>query len=257
MKGDVYVKFDPGGRLGNRMFQLAFGVILSHLRGCELYHDEIPNFGISKNIKNPIEPLLPTRSMGLQKVDLEKLIQTESSIVVDSFVQRAEYYIDYRNELKQFFNIETVTPINPNKLILHVRETDYTQINTFLGLEKYKQLIKQTGYVYNDVIIVTDNSNCSTVINLLDCGCQLNTEGCVSEFAYVCDNRGMSDFNTLLNSENIAISQSSFSWWAAFLGDHNSIYFPYTSDTAMWPAHPVGDAIDLFFETDKCFKIHL
>lgn len=255
MKGDVYVKFDPGGRMGNRMFQLAFGFILSRLRGCNLYHEELPNFNILRNIKNPTEPLLHTRSMGLQKVDLEKLIQTEKSIVVDSFVQRSEYYIDYRDDLKQFFNIEDKPSINPNKLVLHIRETDYTQINTFLGLEKYKQLIKQAGFDSQDIIIVTDNSNCSTVINLLDCGCQLNTEGYVSEFAHACDDRGMSDFNTLLRSENIGISQSSFSWWAAFLGDHNSIYFPYTEDTSMWPMYPIGDAIDLFFEANKSFKL--
>jgi hypothetical protein len=74
----------------------------------------------------------------------------------------------------------------------------------------------------------------------------LNTEGYVDKFNVVSDSRAMKDFYTLLNSENIAISQSSFSWWAAFLGEHKKIIFPITNE-GMWKKNPDQDDIDLYF----------
>jgi hypothetical protein len=60
----------------------------------------------------------------------------------------------------------------------------------------------------------------------------------------------MDDMKTLLYSENLAISQSSFAWWPAFLGTHKKIIFPYslTLDTQSWPLDPKHDDIDLYFD---------
>ena len=60
----------------------------------------------------------------------------------------------------------------------------------------------------------------------------------------------MDDMKTLLYSENLAISQSSFAWWPAFLGTHKKIIFPYslTLDTQSWPLAPKHDDIDLYFD---------
>ena len=61
----------------------------------------------------------------------------------------------------------------------------------------------------------------------------------------------MKDFNFMLNSPNLAISQSSFSWWAAFLGFHKHIIFPFNEDINWWPVSPGVDDIDLFFDIDN------
>ena len=65
----------------------------------------------------------------------------------------------------------------------------------------------------------------------------------------------MVDFKTLLTSENIAISQSSFSWWAEFLGTHKNIFFPYTEQHGMWKLIPGQDDIDLFYTSPETKKI--
>jgi hypothetical protein len=67
----------------------------------------------------------------------------------------------------------------------------------------------------------------------------------------------MLDFNLLLNSKNIAISQSSFSWWPALLGMHDNIFFPFSTQTGMWKLTPDLDDIDLFFNCNKSYKIIL
>lgn len=239
----IQVDFDPWSRLGNRMFQYAFGYILSILKNEPLFSDGIPNFNIKKTtgfISNPIY----TKSYGDHYVDLHELLTTKRDIVVNSFVQKSNYYIPYRQTLRQKFNVNHLPVINQNKLVVHIRETDYIQTGTFLGYDYYRNEIKQTRF--KDVIITTDNSECETVQRLLSEGCTLNTVGQVNSFQHGCDERGMADFFTLLQSENILISQSSFSWWAAFLGKHKAVFFP-TNVNGMWKIQPQKDDIDLYF----------
>lgn len=248
----VFVEFDRWGRMGNRMFQIAFGYCLSRHKNCKLYHPSLPNFGIISNINEgvAINPLY-TRAFGDNYVNYDTLLSTDKDIIVNSFVQKHYYYQPFREELKKFFNTKDAT-INKDKLVVHIRETDYVEIKTFLGYDFYRKMIDDSGF--KDIIIVTDNSNCDTVKRLVSEGCKLNTEGYVNKFEHHCDTRGMVDFATLLHSENIAISQSSFSWWAAFLGNHNKIIIPYKKDGGMWKITPGQDDGDLCFNDSSVIK---
>ena len=252
-QGDVYIQFDPWGRMGNRMFQYVFGWILAQERGCNLFHDGLPNFGIAANIKQPEGNIIFTSEYGDHHVDIDNLKKTSNHIVIDSYVQRSEYYLSYRNLIKDHFKCNDLNVINQNKLVLHIRETDYLQTNSFLGYKNYRKIIEECGFTDN--LIVTDNSNCDTVQQLVKDGCSLVTEGYVSTFSHVSDTRSMLDFRTLLLSENIALSQSSFSWWAAFLGDHKNVFFPFIQQTSMWKIIPEKDDIDLFFKSTETKKI--
>ena len=241
----VYVKFDEWGRMGNRMFQYAFGYILAKQKNTDLFAPALPNFNIESTLTSlPNTNFISTRSYGFQYVDWSELLTTSQDIIVDSFVQKSRYYIPYRNELISLFNIKLNNSINQNKLVIHIRETDYCQLNWFLGYNYYKEIITTSGFT--DIIIVTDNSKCDTVKKLISEGCVLNTEGIVNQFNVVSDNRAMHDFTTLLYSENIALSPSSFSWWAAFLGLHKKIIFPILKNS-IWKESPGLDDIDLVF----------
>ena len=247
----VIVKYDPAGRMGNRIFQYTFGYILSKLKNCSFYHDSLPNFGISSNLNDVgnLTNIINTRSYGDQYVDIDMLVNHKGDVIVDSYVQKSRFYIEYREELRNLFKIRDTT-INKNKLVLHVRETDYVTINAFLGYDFYKKLISDSDF--KEFIIVTDNSKSETVQKLIkEDGCTLSTEGVVDTFAVHSDSRAMDDFKTLMYSENIAISQSSFSWWAAFLGNHNHIIFPFKEDIKWWPVNPDIDDIDLYFNVDN------
>ena len=247
----VIVQYDPAGRMGNRIFQYAFGYILSKLKNCSFYHDSLPNFKIPSNLANvgSLNNHLNTRRYGDQYADIDMLVNHEGDIIVDSWVQKSRFYIDYREELKNLFNVKD-TIVNKDKLVLHIRETDYITINAFLGYDYYKKLISDSNF--KEVIIVTDNSKSETVRKLIkEDGCTLSTEGVVDTFTVHSDSRAMDDFKTLMYSENIAISQSSFSWWAAFLGNHKKIIFPFKTGVDWWPMDPGKDDIDLYFNIDK------
>ncbi len=251
----VYVQFDPWGRMGNRMFQYAFGYILAQRKQCSLFSEGLPNFNIQNNFKTLPKNSIRTSSYGKNYVNFKELLDTDKDIIVDSFVQRASYYIPYQETLSKAFNIEKNKLDNDDQLVVHIRETDYKDINCFLGYEFYRHLITQSGFT--DVVIVTDNSNCETVQRLIDQDCKLHTEGCVNKFETIWDDRSMIDFMFLLNCSNIAISQSSFSWWAAFLGSHDKIFFPHLKQKGMWKLIPDIDDVDLFFNFNKSYKVIL
>ena len=86
---------------------------------------------------------------------------------------------------------------------------------------------------------------------MLSDGCEILSDGLVDKFELFSNQRSMNDWMALLLSENIALSQSSFSWWAAFLGYHKKIIFPYSHEVSMWPVNPEGDVQDLFFDFDN------
>lgn len=252
---NVFVDYDSWSRVGNRMFQYAFGYVLADIKNTRLYTPELPNFNIksSFNAVNPVNAIY-TKSYGNHYVDYDELKRTDRDVVVNSFVQKAKYYIPYRDKLTDQFWFEKKT-INENSLVLHLRETDYRMINVFLGYDTYKSIIKNSGF--NDIIIVTDNSECDTVKRLLSDGCRLNSQGNVTEFKASLDSRDMFDWLTLANSANIALSQSSFSWWAAFLGKHNKIFFPYVKNNSMWKVDPERDDIDLYFDFGHSIRMHV
>ncbi len=250
----VHVVFDPWGRMGNRMFQYAFGYLLAKQKSTSLHTDGLPNFNILSTQTPIIAPYIETKQYGNNNVDMDELLKCNKDIAVNSFVQKADYYKNYRNELREVFGIKPQIIINEEKLVIHIRETDYKDLGCFLGYEIYKKIIMEAGF--SKAILVTDNSNCETVQLLLKDGCVLNTEGCVSKFDPVCDDRSMLDFYTLLYSENVAISQSSFSWWTAFLGYHKKVYFPYTDQKGIWKVSPEKDDIDLFYNFSECIKLY-
>ena len=191
--------------------------------------------------------LLEPESIGEQYFDFSVLENFDGDVIIDSWVQKSQYYTDHRAFLRDVFGIRDLEPINKDALVLHVRGTDYNQLGHFLGYQFYKNLIQYSEFT--KIKIVTDDPECETVIKLVQEGCELVTSG-VSEFSVSGDRSALDDFKTLLYSENIAISQSSFSWWAAFLGYHKKIIFPYTttSGKAMWPLAPQRDDADLFFD---------
>jgi len=251
----IIVQYDPAARLGNRMFQYAYGYILSKKYNCELYCNEpLLNFGIEANpILDLQENIIKTRDYGEHSFDENKLIDFEGDVIINSWLQRSEYYINHKEELRKLFGIKDLDTINKDSLVLHIRETDYKLIGAYLGFESYKRLIDT--YDYKNVKIVTDNPESNCIKELTSNGCEVLSDTVVRQFKIHGDKSVIDDFKTLLYSDKIGISQSSFSWWAAFLGYHSKIIFPYKTDLKWWKLEPGPDDIDLYFDlpgiTDK------
>lgn len=254
---NVIVQYDPYNRVGNRMFQYAFSLLLAKKYNCKLYCNEgLPNFSILPTpINNLQSSILTTRSIGNHYFNFNVLNDFDGDIIMNSWAQKAHYYTNSRDFLRNVFGIRDLDPINKDALVLHVRGTDYNELEYFLGYEFYRDLINSTSF--KKIKIVTDDPKCETVDKLVREGCELLTSGSRAEFNVNGNRQAMDDFKTLLYSENIAISQSSFAWWPAFLGPHEKVIFPYSStrEKQIWPLSPEKDDIDLFFDfNNTCVK---
>lgn len=252
----VLIQYVEWSRMGNRMFNYAFGKILARDKGVECFHNSIPDYNIPNNLSSyhyTHEPYVSTRSFGNNRVDYNDLLRA-GNVRVDSFLQRAEYYIGNREYVRELFGMSAPQQtINSDKLVIHYRDTDYRSLGLVFNFNFYNKLINESGF--NQVVIVTDDSNNEDVKKLLAIGCTLSTEGYVNEFSHSWFPRDKADFQTLLTSENIVVSHSSYSWWAAFLGDHKRIIFPFSkNDKKMWKCSPDRDDIDLYFNLGNSEK---
>ena len=125
----VKVHYDPYNRVGNRLFQYTFARILASLKQETLICDAIPDFNIPSQTGdfNNNNKLI-TRDYGLNHIDLQNLIDSDKDILVDSYVQNSFYYVNYRHQIKQWLGIKPEPTINNDKLVVHIRETDYKDI---------------------------------------------------------------------------------------------------------------------------------
>ena len=233
----------PGIGLGNKMFINAFAYIISKVTGKEFVPIFIEYFKNTHTkhdnliLKNP----LYTLTYGNNYVNLNELCQHPDDIVINSYVQRQEYYTEYREELRNFFNEVAYNGIQTDNTVLHIRNGDYRAIGEYLGLDNYIKFIDTVGC-----------QNLTIVVEHIDDDVK---ELAKKYNATIYSKSILEDFTFIKNAGTALISQSTFAWWAVFLGNPHEIYFPFTQTNKMWKETPTQDDIDLFFNTTKSYKI--
>jgi hypothetical protein len=73
----IAISYDQWGRMGNRMFQYAFGAILASIKNTELIHDGLPNFNVPPSTGSLAKDLLETKQYGNNYVNVQELIETK------------------------------------------------------------------------------------------------------------------------------------------------------------------------------------
>ena len=247
----IIVQYDQWGRMGNRMFQYAFGRILSNVKKCHFYAEPLLNFKNTLNTRPYVKPdanAIYTRQYGNHYVNMEELIHTTHDIVVNSYVQKWLYYWPFQQWVKEWFELDVENFQKPelDELVIHVRETDYNALGMTLPGELYLDAVKKLKY--EKYTVVTDNFNSPIAKILIDAGCKILSDKYVDKFTYDNNDNIMRDFIYLLLARNIFLSHSSFSWWAAFLGEHANIYCPLTNSKCMWKKNPGQDDSSLVMD---------
>ena len=230
------------GGLGNEMFQYSYGQYLK-LNNFNVYYDS--TWAYLKNIelrisKMNIEVNLINRFIGfffyfLNRINLLFFIRREktphsfqesSSFPFVYYVgawQDISYIICNKSYLQKCFqyNInnslvkDLISNLSSNSVGIHVRRGDYVNnlIHETIGVKYFLDAIK---YLNNEVnfpcfFIISDDINW--------CKENLIFENCT----YIDFSKNeFEDFEILKNCHHKIISNSSFSWWAAFLGEENS-----------------------------------
>lgn len=153
---------------------------------------------------------------------------TDKSCYYDGYWQDSRYYIDIKEELAECFTFKN--PLNPNNqetlnhicscnsIGIHIRRGDYLKKARYRGIcdvEYYTKAIKLVKeqisnphfyFFSNDIEWCKDN-----LMSLM----------ADSEYSIVDWNKGEDsyiDMQLMSNCQSLIIANSSFSWWAAYLG---------------------------------------
>lgn len=198
------------GRLGNNLFQYVLGRIIAQRRGYQLTASPIPGFpGTRDKLPGGDHSNFPPVVLEGNQIDLAAVLnsQNPSHIILDGFFQRSEYFTPLRETIREWLRMEPGQhPGASPDLLVHVRRTDYVQHGWALPFEFYEQAIKAHLPAGGRLMIATDDPMDPFFLRFRQW-----------RPAFF---RGSVDHLMRLMTEapRFLMSQSSFSWWPAFLG---------------------------------------
>jgi hypothetical protein len=152
-------------------------------------------------------------------------------IYLDGYWVKYLYFNSIRNEISTIFNFsKQITGVNTeiaksmkcgNSVALHVRRTDYMLANSshyVLDVGYYKEAIRSISKDVSDPVFYFfgddhDWIRANFYIDDINCILVDNNEG----------KNGYLDMALMTQAKHIVISNSTFSWWAAYLNDNGGI----------------------------------
>lgn len=225
------------GRLGNQMFQYAALLGIARHRGYEFYSPGGRLFDVFKMHSQSEVPLfLPRYRINERQFSFDHQLfdMIPDNIDLSGYFQTEKYWLSVKQEIVRIFQVkDEIIESIPNDLLdfcknstfIHVRRTDYLSSNGYhptFDEEFYTRPLEKGS----DIAVFTDDVNwgrkfCS---HLESCG---NRATLVSDLGL----RDIQEFYLMTCCKNAVISNSSFSWWAAYLGPHQrdqKVYAPKT-----------------------------
>lgn len=255
------VKTDLIGGIGNNMFQYAIAYLYACKKGYNLsvtnihklqqYFPNITNITNKQtNTNNILQLGYNSAKKTIQYLDTDLIEQHIGGLHFNGFFQKVEYYKKHINILQKIFEYDDTQYKKPgNKdLLIHARFGDYMQMNWFLHPKIIIKIIEDYKINYDNCIIVTDEPNNS-----------LLTYFASLKNAVIIHQTLLEDFTMLRWAKQVIISQSTFSWWATFLGKPEKIYVPLsaTHSNLPWQLHPKKDEIDLIPNSPPFIKVSI
>jgi hypothetical protein len=204
------------GRLGNAMFQISAGYALARKLGVPFainyklsdWQGQHYKDTVFANIDSTEEEGTPYYEpwFSYSKIPLT------DGLRLDGYFQSSKYFAEYKEEIKNLFVLPEVPAPEKGTVGVHIRRGDYltmTDIHPVSSDEWYRKAIESTGL--QNVIACTEPADIPYV------------EGCGYKV-----NKGseLEDIVLLSKCDALVMSNSSYSWWAAFLGNHKKVIAP-------------------------------
>jgi hypothetical protein len=157
---------------------------------------------------------------------------TDQAIYQGTFVS-INYFLTVQDDIKSYFRIKPsyiidinkLVGINPGKkkLVMHFRRTDYLYFGTsFFGA---KDLSLPISYYINCLNLI-DNINDYQIVAVGD-DLDFVKQNSMGLDIFTISNSEITDFQIIQQADIIIISNSTFSWWAAYLSHSaNKVYAP-------------------------------
>lgn len=242
------------GDTGNQMFQIACVIAAAKRSKAKIIFPPISKLPITEMFDlTMFECKKLTIDKSFNEYDnYEKIIIPKDGKIYDirGYRQAYKYFEDYSKEIRKIFTpkqhiIDKMRKILPLKYIaVHIRKGDYIKLMhnvpslrefKMCKLKYYKEAIKelQKYYPKYPVLICTDSPDFVKPL-LKELGAKLSPIKDLSP--------KISDFCTMYLSDALVISNSTFSWWAAYLRTRRNIICP----TPWWdPRGIIGNIVGL------------
>ena len=147
------------------------------------------------------------------ELELEKV---KNGLLYEGYFQSEDYFIDYKDDIKKLFNIKDIyqtsfqtifdtLPKGKKYIIVHVRRGDYIDHKLLLPPSYYHQAISTIDHPDNYYIFVSDDSDF------------VKEEFAYMSNKYISENDEITDLQFLISGDTCILSNSSFSWWGAWL----------------------------------------
>lgn len=239
------------GRLGNQMFQYAFIYAASKKLNTRFYMDKSVDYLLLDKYFNIETDLcrifdnylfsingfklifshysrwafyaLLKRSFFAQPVIFSNTVSPATQLdklrnknIYEGYFQSEDYFIDYKTDIKKLFSIKDTYKIQFKDLfkllpkakkyvVIHIRRGDYVQTGCVLDISYYRNTIKEIHHPDNYYIFISD-----------DAGFVKNEFNYLTN-KYVSENTEIIDLQFLIYADICILSNSSFSWWGAYL----------------------------------------
>lgn len=150
--------------------------------------------------------------------------ELKDGTVYTGYFQSEDYFKNYAEEIKDLFQIKDKFIKKFEKkfkhlfdtnhtVVIHIRKTDYTDLmhlnlgssDLSLPFTYFQQLIQKIHTSQNIYIFISDEIH------------NIKKEFANLENAYFSEENEITDFQFMLNANTCVISNSTFSWWAAYL----------------------------------------
>ena len=226
-----------GWGLGNSMFQIATTIAIAKENNVPFY------FPDNSNLKNKLNTVLKNK---LSFIDLNSLDKTritrwghgdfrylkapifdnDNIIIIDGFFQCEKNFNNIRDIIKDTFEINDEYKtylknkyehiLSDNSCSLHVRRGDYltTKEMNVLTVDYYKTAITHFSPETLFVIFSDDIKWCKQHLDF------------ISNKVFIEENNDILELTLMSYFKNNIIANSTFSWWGAWLGEHNKVIAP-------------------------------
>lgn len=248
------------GDFGNQMCQYALGRIIAEQKGHSLILDEsndgwknvLPD--LFPNFKLPVGKRITSNQImigpNLQHLDLTFAINHPGLLFLHGYWQKHYFYTPYVSQIREWFYYDDSShdKPGPDNLVIHCRLAKLNEHHIKPPIHNFVDISKTIEY--DKCIIVTDDPN-SPLLKEFDG---------IKNMSIRSKSR-MEDFTFLRYAKQLIISQSSYSWWASFLGNQQKVYAPLTIDPSVpsyWKAKPnlINDP-ELIPDNEKYVKFYI